>query len=148
MVNAWDATIGDYTIPEASNTRVIGGKNLSATRVIAEKRSQLINTTSQTGVSATGDTGWIDVTSIQQLFIMCNLSAFTGTSIQFKLQTMDEFNNVFSIVSPTALTATGATLIHAGPGLSSNVDFAAKIRIQWACTAVTTATFTVTIRGK
>lgn len=62
----------------------------------------------------------LDFSPYKNLTLVINLSAITGTSIQFELDTQDDSATPVSLAlwKPAALTATASTLTMVGPGLA------------------------------
>ena len=119
-------------------------------RVIAieQRRTDTVYNQTQSGISASGDTGDISVNQYSELAIDVNLTALTGTSVQFKVQRKDAFGNYTQLASNAALTATGTTSFSVGSGMSSTLSIGDIIKGIWLCTSVTSATFTVSVKAK
>lgn len=107
-----------------------------------------IYTTTQTGVSSWAGSGDIDVHLYRELMINIQLSAITGTNIQFKGSRKDSFSNYTGLWLPAALTAAGSSNTSWGSGLSTNHLFGSTILITATFTAITSVTFTVDIQGR
>lgn len=116
--------------------------------VIDQRRTDTVYAQTQTGISVNGDTGDIAVGPYSELAIDINLTALTGTSIQFRVQRKDAFGNYTQSASNVALTATGFSSFSIGTGMASNASFGDIIKVVWICSAVTSATFTVSVKAK
>lgn len=112
------------------------------------KAAVVAYSTTQTGISASGNSGDITVDLYTELVIDVNLTALTGTSVAFVVSRKDAFGNYVSIYAPSALTTTGTVAQTIGVGAETNKGFGTTVRIAWTCTAVTSATFTVSLQGK
>lgn len=109
--------------------------------------STVLNTT-QTGISASGNSGDISVGSYRELVLDVNLTALTGTSVAFILERKDAAGNYVAIYSPAALTGVSTIAQTIGVGAETNKGFGDTIRLRWVCTAVSTTTFTASIKAK
>jgi hypothetical protein len=103
----------------------------------------------------------LDVSAYSGIVIVVNLTAITGTSIQFEYDFVDDAANTVALWKPTALTAAGGyiTMISqyatasapSGPSgwTFANIAFpqGPQGRFAWTCTAVTADTWTAYIYG-
>jgi hypothetical protein len=115
----------------------------------------LYKSASGANVATSGQTGDIDVTFMQRLFIAFVLNTLTGgttPSVQFFIDFKDEFGNYIPMVAPAALTAPGQGGASVGPGLTAGSSVAQmppmKCRIRWVVTgAPATATASISLYG-
>jgi len=103
----------------------------------------------------------LDVSAYSGIVLVVNMSAITGTSIQFEYDFMDDAGNAVALWKPTALTAAGAyiTMISqystasapSGPSgwTFANIAFpqGPQGRFSWTCSAVTAITWTAYLYG-
>lgn len=80
-------------------------------------------------ISTQGDTGNLDVSQYDQLLIEINVTALTGTSVTFKLRSVDTFGAEYSLVSTSAQTTTGTILLTAVG--SSGQPIGDIVRLEW-----------------
>ncbi len=107
-----------------------------------------IYSTTQSAIAATGVSGDLAVGQYTELLILVYLSAFTGTSINFRLQAKDAFGNYMTLNSSGAQSATGFYVFGVGAGCGNSLPFGDDVQLQWQCTSVTSATFQATVKGK
>lgn len=143
----YDPTGAQFVSPQAGPvTTATDGTNYAGHRT--GKAGATPYTTTQTGISATGNSGDIKVDMYTEISLDINLTGFTGTSIAYVLQRKDAFGNYVAIYSPTALTATGTVAQSIGVGAETSKAFGNIVRVLWTCVSVTTATFTVSLQAK
>jgi hypothetical protein len=120
-------------------------------------------------VTANGDTatfvpagrqnpqGPIGVGGYTELALDINLTALTGTSIQFLVDRQGTDGNWYNIKSTTALAGVGTITMSIGAGFTAtdaapqyfcDHSFGEGLRIRWVGVALTTATFTISLQGK
>jgi hypothetical protein len=127
-------TINSTSIVPASDSPAFPTKNPGWT---------MIYSTTQTGVSSWSGSGDLTVGQYSQILINIQLSAITGTSIQFITKRKDSFNNYYAIDSPAAMTAPGGANRSIGPGVTANAFFGAIAQLVVTLVSITSVTFTV-----
>jgi hypothetical protein len=91
--------------------------------------------TQVSNVSAQGDTGNLDVSSYKSLLVLINVTAFSGSSVVFKVRTVDAFGTEYSLVSVTA-NGTG-TLGAISVVEAAGSPFGDFVRVEWNPSATT-----------
>lgn len=109
-----------------------------------------VYSTTQTGVSTWAGSGDISVGSYDSLLININISAITGTSIQFKVSRKDSFGNYVTILTASAIASAAGQSISIGPGTGgsgsgsqSSHFLGSTIQITATFTSVTSVSFTI-----
>lgn len=146
MINIGNVNANGQALSSASAPVVVA----SDQSPIATKRTaSTLYTTTQTGISATGNSG--DITTVgpySELLVMVNLTAFTGTNINFRIRGKDAFGNYYTLGSTGVQTGVGSFAFGVGQGAGNNIGFGDIVILEWLCTSVTSATFTATMKAK
>jgi hypothetical protein len=140
------ATAGDTALALGQATFANSLSVVQASDSPARTWTRIYNTT-QTGVSSWTGSG--SLTSLDQytyLVANINVSAISGTSIQFKINRIDGFANVNTLANGSTISGANTTdKFSVGPGCSQNHPFGQTASITAAFTAITSVTFTVEV---
>lgn len=165
--------VGDQTVNARNAKNIVwssegynfNGATMAAVTVAAKKATGTSATQTSTSVLPSGFTipTLLDFSPYSTLMIVINLTAITGTSMQFELDLVDDTAgpNVISVWKPTALTAAGGYITNIGLSASGTVPtppagyiFAnvamcpgAQGKFVWTNIATTVATWTAVIYG-
>ncbi len=106
-----------------------------------------VYSTTQTGVATWAGSGSITGLGIyRSLMVNINLTAITGTSIQFVLGRKDKNNNFIFLKQSSALTTAGTVAIDVGDSLTGY--FFDTVTVTVNLVAITSVTFTVDVEAR
>lgn len=63
--------------------------------------------TQLSNISANGDTGNLDVSAYSSILVLINITSLTGTSVNFRVRTIDNFGSRYSLAATNPQTQPG-----------------------------------------
>lgn len=92
--------------------------------------------TTLTNVTTQGNSGNLEVATFSSLLVLINVTALSGTSVTFKVRSVDAFGNLYSLASTSAIVGTGTVPALAIVGAAGS-PLGDQIILEWDPTSVT-----------
>lgn len=95
-----------------------------------------VYSTSLNNVSTQGNSGNLEVSTFGSLLVLINVTALTGTSVTFKVRSVDNFGSLYSLASTSAITGTGTVPALAIVGAAGS-PLGDQVVLEWDPVSVT-----------
>jgi hypothetical protein len=114
---------------------------------VVERLGRVVLALASASYTTSSQSATLTVGGLSELAVDVNVTALSGTSVQFYVDRLGALGNWFNIWQSSALTASGTASTSIGSGLATNQSFGAAVRLRWALTG-TSVTFSASIIGK